>query len=182
MIFPAQEVKLKDGRKAVLRSAEPRDAAALLDYLKETASETKFLLREPEEITYTLAQEEQFIQHMLASERELLLVAVVEHKLAGTCSLSSVGAMERYAHRCGAAIALYREYWGIGLGKRMLRLLLDTAAKLGYEQAELEVVEGNERALQLYESMGFQAYGKRGRGLKYRDGTYADEIMMVKTL
>lgn len=51
----------------------------------------------------------------------------------------------------------------------------------GYEQAELTVVGGNERAIHLYESFGFTEYGRLKNANKYDDGTYADDILMVKT-
>ena len=51
---------------------------------------------------------------------------------------------------------------------------------MGYEQVELEVVDGNDRAKHLYEKMGFKEIGRVARSLKYDDGSYRDEICMVK--
>ena len=48
-----ETVSLKNGKTAVLRSAEPSDAAAMIDYLKATAGETPFLLRYPDEVVLT---------------------------------------------------------------------------------------------------------------------------------
>ena len=59
---------------------------------------------------------------------------------------------------------------------------LKQAKSNGFEQAELEVVADNTRAYHLYESLGFVPYGRRPHGMKYKDGTYADEIAMVKML
>ena len=56
------------------------------------------------------------------------------------------------------------------------------AKKMGYEQVELEVVEGNTRAKNLYERFGFRETGKNLRALKYDDGSYRDEYKMVKIL
>ena len=53
MRFEPVAVRDKTGREIILRSAEERDAAALLAYLKTTAAETPFLIREPDEITLT---------------------------------------------------------------------------------------------------------------------------------
>ena len=54
------------------------------------------------------------------------------------------------------AIALYQKYCGRGIGKIMLKTILDMARNLGYEQAELEVAAGNERAISLYKNLGFE--------------------------
>ncbi len=51
-----------------------------------------------------------------------------------------------------------------------------------YEQIELEVVEGNNRAKNLYERFDFKETGKNLRALKYDDGSYRDEYIMIKFL
>ena len=160
MFFAEKEFKLKDGRTCVLRSARPKeDAAALIEYLKVTG----------------------FLQSNLDNPRSVMLRAFVDGEHAGNCGLSSSGKM-RLAHRCDVAIALYQKYCGLGIGRKMLETVLEVAKSLGFEQAELEVVADNTRAYHLYESLGFVPYGRRPHGMKYKDGTYADEIAMVKML
>ena len=182
MFCAEKEFKLKDGRTCVLRSARPKeDAAALIAYLKVTAGETRFLLNEPEDVTLTIEREEGFLQSNLDNPRSLMLLAFVDGEHAGNCGLSSSGKM-RLAHRCDVAIALYQKYCGLGIGRKMLETVLEVAKSLGFEQAELEVVADNTRAYHLYESLGFVPYGRRPHGMKYKDGTYADEIAMVKML
>ena len=44
MRFNSIQIKDKLGRKVILRSAEISDAAALIDYLKITTSETPYLI------------------------------------------------------------------------------------------------------------------------------------------
>lgn len=182
MVFEAKQIDTNDGRKAVLRSAEVRDAEALLTYLKKTAAETRFLMREPEEITLTLEQEEAFLREKEPEERELMLIAEMDGVHVGNCSVSSLGNCLRYKHRCSMAIALYQEYCGLGIGKQMMRTALDVAKKCGYEQAELEVVTTNEQAIRLYQSLGFEIYGEQKHSMKYKDGSYADEYLMMKKL
>ena len=70
----------------------------------------------------------------------------------------------------------------MGLGTLMLTELLDIARQCGYEQAELEVIDGNIPAMSLYRKLGFKVYGTRPRDVKYKDGTYADAHLMVKQL
>ena len=64
----------------------------------------------------------------------------------------------------------------------MLETVLEEAKKLGYEQAELEVIADNERAIALYEKLGFRKYGTFPNNLKYQDGSYADGYWMMKKL
>lgn len=52
----------------------------------------------------------------------------------------------------------------------------------GVTQLELDVVKNNERALKMYQNFGFEIIGTKEMALKYQDGTYADEYLMVKKL
>ena len=182
MKFDAISVTDKLGREIILRSAEATDAAALVEYLKITAGETPYLLREPEEVTMTPEQEIRFIKSKLEAARELMLVATLDGKHIGNGSLMGIAPFKRLAHRCEIAIALYQEYCNCGIGKVMVQTLLDTAKDLGYEQAELEVIAANEGAVALYEKLGFEKCGILPRNMKYADGTYADAIHMMKVL
>ena len=47
------------------------------------------------------------------------------------------------------------------------------------EKLQLEVVADNQAAIALYQAMGFTAFGRETRALKY-DGRYFDELLMVK--
>lgn len=179
MIFEEKKFTLEDGRCGILRNARIEDAAVLIDYLKKTASETPFLSREPEEITVTPEQEKEYIQSLIDSERELMLIAMIEGRHAGNCSILSLGNNnKRFRHRCGVGIALYREFCDLGIGRLMLQTILDAARIYGYEQAELEVIAANEAAVGLYKNMGFKIYGSRPQGMKYSDETYADQYLM----
>ena len=62
-----ETVNLK-GHELLIRNAEEDDAQMLLEYLKTTAGETRFLLKEPEEIQFTLEGEKGFIADQNASE------------------------------------------------------------------------------------------------------------------
>ena len=170
------------GRAVTLRSAEPADAERLLQYLRDTAAETPYLLRESDEVTMTPEQEAAFLRARLESSRELMLLALVDGQLAGSCSVQSFGSVRRYAHRCAVSIALYRAFWGGGVGTILLRGALDAARSVGYEQAELDVVAENRAAVALYEKLGFVRYGVMPRNMKYGDGSYADTVWMMKTL
>ena len=182
MIIEPTTIKDKLGREVLLRTAKKEDASDLIKYLKTTSGETPFLIREPDEITITLEIEESFIQDKIDSERELMLLAYVDGKHVGNCSLMSLATYKRYQHRCEVAIALYKEYWGLGIGKAMLETVLNVATSLGYEQAELEVVAENESAISLYEKLGFKKYGTFPDNMKYPDGSYRDAYWMMKKL
>ena len=49
-------------------------------------------------------------------------------------------------------------------------------------QIELEVIEGNVRAMSLYEKMGFEIVAATPNAIKLEDGNLLKEFLMVKPL
>ena len=182
MRFGPITLKDRNGREVVLRNAELSDAEDLIRYLKITTAETPYLIREPDEVTLTVEQEKDFLQSVIDDERSLLLIATVDGKHVGNCSLMSVGRYKRYRHRCDVAIALYQEYCGTGIGSLMLNTIFEIAKENGYEQAELEVIAENKNAIELYRKLGFVEYGRFPDNMKYADNTYVDAYWMMKKL
>lgn len=182
MLIDEKIVKLKNGQLCILRNSKPNDAIQLVEYLKATAAETDFLLKYPEEVRITAEQEKEFIESLNGSKRDLMIIAEVDGEVAGNCSFSPVGGKTRVRHRCSIGIALYKKYWGLGIGRELMSLLLQSAKECGYEQAELEVVSKNERAVALYEKIGFERVGERPKAMKHKDGSYDSNIIMVKQL
>ena len=54
--------------------------------------------------------------------------------------------------------------------------------KAGFEQIELTVEAKNTRAQALYRKYGFTVYGTRPHGMKYPDGSYDDDLLMIRML
>lgn len=170
-----------NGHQLLLRNPVEEDAAMLLEYLRKTAEETRFLLKEPEEIRMTLEQECQFIRNVNASERSLMLLGFLDGQYVGNCSFTGMEPL-RYRHRANMAIALYQKYTGMGIGTAMIQALISAAGEHGFEQLELEVVTENRRAISLYQKMGFRICGTLPDNMKYKDGTYADVYWMMRKL
>ena len=183
MRIDKKEITLKDGRTCLLRSPETEDAEQLVRYVKATATETDFTIRYPEEADIPVEQEKFFLQHFLESDRDLMILAEVDGKIAGNCQFSEIGRGRiKVRHRCSFAIALYKEYWGLGIAKALMELLAEKAVETGYEQMELEVVSSNERAVGLYRRMGFVKTGEIPKAIRYKDGSYDGFDIMVKDL
>lgn len=170
-----------NGGELLLRNPREEDARMLIDYLKITCGETRYLVKEPEEITMTLEEEEAFIRKQNDSENSLILLGFLNGRYVGNCSLMGNGPL-RYRHRVSMGIALYQEFTGLGIGRVMIGALLKIAGEKGFEQVELEVVKDNERAIRLYREMGFEICGTFPNNMKYKDGSYADAYWMVRRL
>jgi len=103
-------------------------------------------------------------------------------KIVGQCSVGIVRNNDRYRHRAAVAFILLQEYWGLGIGGKMMEECIKWCTAHGITQIELDVVKDNERALKMYQSFGFEIVGTQPKALRYPDGTYADEYLMVKML
>ncbi len=172
-----------NGHALVFRNAETGDAEMLLPYLKRVCGETRFLSREADECKdLTVEQEKAFVSSHTESDHACLILAELDGEYIGNASFDTAGGSRRNAHRADIGIALYLDYTGMGVGKKLFSLIMETIKKCGFEAAELTVVEGNDRAIHLYESFGFTETGRIPRANKYDDGTYADDIFMVKAL
>ncbi|MCD7820412.1 MAG: GNAT family N-acetyltransferase [Lachnospiraceae bacterium] len=172
----------KKGNRVLLRSAVPDDAEACIRYMNVTTGETPYLIRELGEFRMSVEEEKSFIQRNLEDSRSLMMVGMLDHEHVGNCSIAPIGSYRRHAHRCDVGIALYQKYCGLGIGRKMLCEALMLAKEMGYEQAELEVIATNERAIKLYEEMGFKKYGTFPDSMKYKDGTYVDAYWMMMKL
>lgn len=64
----------------------------------------------------------------------------------------------------------------------MFEEMIDKARQEKLEQLELEVIEGNQRAIELYHKMGFVCTGEKPNASRLEDGSSLKELMMVKVL
>lgn len=174
---------LKDGRKALLRSPREEDIPGILDYLYVSAGETVFLARCPEECgRYTYEKEKALIREVNEADNDTMLLCLVEGKIAGSCQVNWTNRIKT-GHRAGVAIAVLKEYWGLGIGTRMFEEMIRIAeANERILQMELEYVEGNSRARALYEKMGFRITGVHPNAIRLPDGTLLNEYMMIREI
>ena len=77
---------------------------------------------------------------------------------------------------------LWEAFAGESQARNKYTYFASVAKKAGYEQAELTTVSTNTAAKSLYEKLGFVQYGVQPHSRKMKDGSYQDEIFMVKML
>lgn len=181
MIFESKEIQLRNGETALLRSPRLEDAEEMAEYLKTCAGETHFLLRSPEECTETTEQEADFLQKTIDSPASLMIVCEFQGEIAGNCQINFNTRMKT-SHRADIGIGLLKKYWNLGIGTAMFEELIRIAKKRGIYQVELDVIEGNDRAMGLYRKMGFEVAAAKPDAIRLKDGTMLKEFFMVKKL
>jgi ribosomal-protein-alanine N-acetyltransferase len=112
----------------------------------------------------------------LATRAKALFVALV-------CGTEIVGygillTPKNLHHARVYSLAVLPKWKGMGLGRRLMQYLIEQASSLGYYSTRLEVRENNQRAIQLYKSLGFGEIGIKAK--YYADG--ASARVMEKTL
>ncbi len=163
-----KEITLKDGRECVLRHGTDEDAEAVLENFILTHEQTDFLSSYPDEITYTLEDEKKMLKRKEESSRDVEILALVDGKVVGLAGVDEIGRRAKARHRAGFGISIDKAYWGLGIGRAMTRAAIECAKAMGYLQLELDVVEDNTRAAELYKSEGFVEFGRNPMGFRSR--------------
>lgn len=178
MRIEEKTVTLKDGSTCLVRSAVPDDAPGMLALLQKTAEETEFLARCPEDPLMSEEAERVFLQKMLDSPNQVMVIAEAEGQIIASASVFANSQRIKLRHRAIFGISVRKAFWHLGLGRLMTEECIRLARQMGYEQLELQVLAGNTRARLLYERAGFELWGCIKNGFKMQDGSYQDDVLM----
>lgn len=173
-----QVISLRDGRECRLRNATGHDAQAVLDNYLLTHGETDYLLRYPDEASFNVAQEAEFLRAQEESDHQIHLVAMVDGRIAGTAGVNALGSQYKLRHRAEFGISVSREFWGLGIGRALTEVCIACARAAGYLQLELEVVGENARAISMYQRAGFVEFGRNPRGFLSRTAGFQELVAM----
>ncbi len=171
-------IALKNGAECCLRNGTEADGQAVLDNFNLTHGETDYLLSYPDENSFGVTQESQFLKEKTESKNEIEIVAIVDNAVVGTAGIEAVGNKDKVRHRAELGISIAKEFWGLGIGRALIRASIDCAKEAGYYQLELSVVSENISAIALYKSMGFAEFGRNPRGLRSRYKGWQELVSM----
>ena len=158
-----------------IRPATPEDAAAIWRILEPVirAGETYTLDRE--------MSEEQAIAYWCGEDRETF-VADDEGAILGTYYLKANQAGGgRHVANCGYVTAA--EAAGRGVARAMCAHSLERARERGFKAMQFNfVVSTNERAVKLWESMGFEVVGRLPGAFEHPREGFVDALVMWRGL
>lgn len=182
MLIESKEIMMSNGEKIIIRSATAEDALSLCQHRYVTSGETYFMARYPEECSFDIVDMEKKLIHIKNSDSDFMITAFLDNEVIGDLGVTRVRNHMKYSHRAYMGISIQKQYCNMGLGSAMIEYAVKQAKANGFEQLELGVFEDNAEAIHIYEKFGFQKYGVQPRAFKLKDGTYRDEIIMVKIL
>lgn len=180
-MFPVRIV-LKNGKELEIDRAQHKDAKEYCDISNRGYKETRFLSRSAEDESVSLESCISFIEDVKSSSKEVLIVARYDGCIVGYGDILACLNRSKMKHKCDLNIFVARDFWGLGIGSALMDVLIKFACKAEYEKIDLSVAHDNERAIRLYERLGFEITGREVNAMKHADGDYSDWIMMVKFL
>lgn len=141
----------------IIEKVNTKDAAAMIEYLKQIGAETDNLTFGSEGLSITLEAEKMYIKEIEESSSDVMFVAKVDGKIVGDASLNRLP--RRMNHRGDFGIAVVKEYWNQGIGSRLLKKILNFAKYNEFKIIDLQVRSDNLSAIHLYEKYGFKKIG-----------------------
>jgi ribosomal protein S18 acetylase RimI-like enzyme len=174
-----REFEARDGRKVILRTPTWEDLDDMLDFINSLVEEEAMILME---VKQTRDQEVDWLARSLSNmekDRTVRVVAEVDGRMVGQCEVS-VGP-GRKSHVGTLGISVKQGYRDVGIGQELMREAERHAGKLGVEKIVLEVFATNDRAIHVYEKMGYRVVGRVPGEIRYK-GDYVDGLNMLKDI
>lgn len=168
---------LKNGKELIIRPAIPNEAQEFLEYVNLCGRETDFLSFGKEGIGLTIEEETKYFQNF--TEKNFMLVALVDNKIIGSCSLRTNESRIRLSHTGVLGITILKEYWGIGIGKYLISSAIEKGKIAGLTRIELLTRIDNEKAISLYKKMGFEIEGQIRNAIRINDKYFDNYIMGI---
>jgi len=154
--YPAHAIgswRAIDGTSVHIRPIAPGDQELIRDFVRSLSSETRYLrfMAEVKELSAPTLDRLTGIDH----RRDAALIATVDD-----AGVDRVVGVARYAlnsdgESCDFAIVIADDWQGRGLGRRLLTLLVDTAATRGLKRIGGDVLAINRPMLALLKALGF---------------------------
>lgn len=164
------------GDRIVLREFRSEDLSGMRSWITDERT-TKHLsgtFLKPQ----TWEQTENYLRSLLNGDAGGANLVIAEKETLKYMGQTNLFMVDNTARKAELAIVLKEDCAGRGYGYEALRLLLAFAFdQMNLHRVYLKVHSDNERAIALYEKLGFRHEG-RLRDELYRDGKYMDVICM----
>jgi RimJ/RimL family protein N-acetyltransferase len=170
---------VKDGRNVIVRTPKWEDLDELLDLINSLVEERAEIIicdkvsrdEEADWLTDLLVR--------LEKDQAFFFVAEVDGKVVASSDLHVGRGTEARAGNVG--IVVKKGFRNMGIGTGMIETIVKFARKRGLRVLVLSVFATNERAIHVYEKLGFVKCGRVSKKHFHR-GKYVDEIIMAASL
>jgi len=164
---------------AVIRSAEPGDAASLVHLAEAVGAEQEGWLIAAG-LWRSVSEERRYLKAIRRHQYAAVLVAETEGRVVGRLSIGR-DTHPASEHVADVGLMVAEGYRRRGIGRALMEAAEAWARDVGVRKIELHVFPHNEAALALYEQLGYRRVGVRQGHFRRSDG-YVDAILMEKEL
>ncbi|MBI3955913.1 GNAT family N-acetyltransferase, partial [Candidatus Gottesmanbacteria bacterium] len=178
-MIPGKIVKTftsKKGNKVVIRYPKWEDLDDLHGFINILSKEDTFIMFSGEEISRE--EETKWLGETLTkmeTGEKVHLIATVNGSFAGNCEIRRHKRRETHVGTIGISVAL--KFRNEGVGSELLKALIEEGKRLGVKLLILHCFENNDRALHLYEKLGFVRAGLIPGVYLYK-GSYVGEVTL----
>lgn len=175
----------KKGKEYIFRYPRIQDIDEMTTYINNLSQENTFITFSGE--TITREEEEKYLETVIrdiAAGNFVKILCFDKDKLIGVADVRrDTRGKARSRHIGILGITVAKEYRNEGIGKELMKLVLDEAQKqiTNLRGVLLHVYSPNIAAQKLYTKMGFKEIGRIPHGIFFR-GDYVDEILMHKKM
>jgi putative acetyltransferase len=175
-------VLLKDGQEGTLRPATLDDGGAVYDIERAIVAGGVGVVR----TLASMPPREIFVQqyqHILPTGFQgasgISLLGCLGDGTAGANGTLKRLGPDLVNHVALLSVGVHPDHQGLGLGRWVMRGLLDWAAQVDIKRIELYVRADNDRAINLYQSLGFVTEGRRRNFHRTPQGELRDDLIMA---
>ena len=170
----------KKGRRAIIRYPTWEDLDDFVVFANDLSKEDTFVMLSGEHITRD--KEISYLAEAIASilrGAQIHLVVTVDGIFAANSAIVVFKRRKRHVGELNISVA--KAFRDEGVGFELLNALIAEARKRRLKLITLSCMEGNDRALHLYEKAGFKQAGRIPNALHFR-GRYVGEVMLYRPL
>jgi len=178
--------KILADKQFVIRFPELRDSQQVSEYSNEFNGESEFTLFPEERIDQDDAR--QYLSRIIGRinrQESVYLFAFCQElsgpRLAGRININLEPGLQQHLGELG--ISVRQDYRNMGLGTTLINLAIEVAKRWlpTLELIQLTTFSTNQRALYLYQKLGFKEFGRLPKGIK-REGQYQDFVYMWREM
>jgi ribosomal protein S18 acetylase RimI-like enzyme len=159
-----------------VRKTTAADEAAIFDLYKRVAIEDGGIARTEAEITEGYVHH--FLSHSIADG--VSVVVEIDGQIVGEIHIYPIG-LKILEHVLGnLTVGVHPDFQGQGIGRQLFIYLLSLIENEMPHilRVELDTRDGNERAIALYKSVGFELEGRLKNRIRLADGRFFDALTM----